>query len=106
MISKKEIITSTPRMRDLLMIEPNSPMAGLILDSKQYVALGCDLRNIQRLDWLVRSVVSVEQCLVLCIAEVSITYMNPDAADAVIRWSANLSPGKSYTIVSLKMLTF
>ena len=95
MISKREVILSTPKMKSLLTLDDErSSDSGVILDSNEYVAIGCDLRNIQRLNRLLRDVVSLEKCLLLCIAEVSITYMLPDAADAIIAWSARLSPGR------------
>jgi len=99
MISKREIVLNTPKMRGLIRLkEDATPGDGIQLQSEEYVALGCDLRNIKKLDRLVKSVIDVEQCLVLCIAEVSITYMATEAADAVIAWSATLSPGKACSI--------
>ena len=97
MISKREIILSTPKMKSLLTFDDEaSSDSGVVFDSNEYAAVGCDLRNIRRLDRLLRSLTSLEDCLILCVAEVSITYMLPDAADAIIAWSARLSPGMSY----------
>lgn len=95
MISKREIILNTPKMRDMLSINSDIPLErGIILDSEEYVAVGCDLRNLRRLERLLRSVVDLDDCLVLCLAEVSITYMAPEDSDALIAWSSTLSPGK------------
>lgn len=65
----------------------------ILIDSAEYAAIGCDLRNLTRLDRLVKSVIDIDQCLVLCVAEVSIAYMQTDDADAVISWAATLSSG-------------
>lgn len=94
MISKREIILNTPKMRDMLSINSDPPSEkGVILESEEYVALGCDLRNLRRLERLLGSVVDIEQCLVLCLAEVSVTYMATKDADALIEWTTTLSPG-------------
>jgi tRNA wybutosine-synthesizing protein 4 len=97
MISKREIIRNTPKMRDLLSINADMPQEkGIMLDSEEYVAVGCDLRNPRRLERLLRSVVDLDDCLVLCVAEVSITYMAAEDSDALIAWTSTLSPGKTY----------
>ena len=97
MISKREIIRNTPRMRDLLSINADmSQETGIVLDSEEYVAIGCDLRNLRRLERLLRSVVDLDDCLVLCVAEVSITYMAAEDSDALIAWTSTLSPGKKH----------
>lgn len=98
METKRRVINSTPQILDLF--HPiHSDLTGrdksVLIDSNEYAALGCDLRNIPRLERLLRSIVDIDQCLVLCVAEVSITYMHTDAADALIAWSSNISPGES-----------
>lgn len=96
METKREVIINTPKMRDLLRpfnddfkgSDPSVP-----IDSEEYTAIGCDLRNLRRLERLLRSVVDIDHCLILCVAEVSITYMDTDAADALMAWSSRLSRG-------------
>ena len=96
MISKREIILNNPKMANLLSSNADEPLAkGVILDAEEYAAIGCDLRNLRRLERLLKSVVNIEQCLVLCVAEVSITYMATEDSDALIAWSAALSDGGS-----------
>jgi tRNA wybutosine-synthesizing protein 4 len=58
---------------------------GLMFRSDQYLQIGCDLRDSQLLDKLVAQALDVEECLVLLVAEVSITYMDSAYSDAVIR---------------------
>lgn len=95
MISKREIIFNTPQLKDMLSISAHvEHESGIVLDSNEYAAIGCDLRNLARLERLMKSIVDIEQSLVLCVAEVSITYMASEDADALIRWTSSLSPGK------------
>lgn len=95
MLTKKDIIEATPQLRDLLRVQTAPQDGYTVLDADEYRAIGCDLRDIPGLNKSVKSLVNNEDCLVLCIAEVSITYMNPDAADALIEWAVTLSSGKS-----------
>ncbi|KAL8778910.1 MAG: hypothetical protein Q9213_007183 [Squamulea squamosa] len=60
----------------------------IMMRSDQYVAVGCDLRDIARLSKVFDGELQIGSCLVLCTAEVSITYMDVDAADALIKWAA------------------
>lgn len=89
LVEKKcDIIFNTPQLRDLLgpchrALDPD----GLTLRSEHYLAIGCDLADINRLEMLLSSEIQVSDCLVLCTAEVSITYMDTKAADALIRWA-------------------
>ncbi len=89
LIEKKcDIITNTTQLRDLLgphdrPLHPSGPT----LRSEHYLAIGCDLTDITRLDMLLASEIQVSNYSVLCTAEVSITYMDTNAADALIRWA-------------------
>lgn len=95
MMTKREIIFNTPQMRDMLsLVATNTELVdGVVFDSAEYSGIGCDLRNLRKLERLIKSVVDIEQCLVLCVAEVSITYMSTQDADALIHWTTTLSPG-------------
>ena len=57
------------------------------LRSPHYLALGCDLADIKSLNQHLTSEIDLATCLVLCVAEVSVTYMNTEAADALISWA-------------------
>lgn len=88
MEKKCNVILNTSQLRDLLgphdrPLDPSGP----ILRSEHYLAIGCDLADITRLDMMLGSEVQLSNCQVLCTAEVSITYMDPNAADALIRWA-------------------
>lgn len=94
MITKTSIIKETSVLVDL--VKPNhGSMQNFVMDSEQYYGVGCDLRDLQSLDLAIRSLGNIDEALVLCIAEVSMTYMDPDAADALIAWARTLSAGKS-----------
>ncbi|KAL8769476.1 MAG: hypothetical protein Q9209_004537 [Squamulea sp. 1 TL-2023] len=60
----------------------------IMMRSDQYVGVGCDLRDTARLSKIFDEELQIGSCLVLCTAEVSITYMDVDAADALIKWAA------------------
>jgi tRNA wybutosine-synthesizing protein 4 len=94
MLAKKEIIEATPRMADLLTPQALPDDGYTVLNAKEYIAVGCDLRDINGLDIGMKSS-RPDQCLVLCVAEVSLIYMDLDKTDALIEWAAHLSSGKS-----------
>ena len=88
MEKKCDIISNTSRLKDLL--GPHDrPLdhSGLTLRSEHYIAIGCDLADITKFDMLLTSQVQLSSCLVLCTAEVSVTYMDTNIADALIRWA-------------------
>ena len=60
----------------------------------RYLQLGCDLRDLDSLERMVSGTVNIQESVILLIAEVSITYMDVEAADDLIRWAGNLSHGK------------
>ncbi|RMZ88369.1 hypothetical protein DV736_g4403, partial [Chaetothyriales sp. CBS 134916] len=87
MESKRDIVINTPELSNLFTVrDPPRPRSGILYHSDQYSILGCDLKNLKRLKDLVTAVVDVDQCVVLCVAEVSITYMATPDADAVLSW--------------------
>lgn len=85
---KCDVISNTAQLRDLLgPYDRSLHSSGLILRSENYLAVGCDLADIVTLDTLVANEFQMSKCFVLCVAEVSITYMDTKAADALIRWA-------------------
>ena len=99
MYTKKEIVESTPQIKRLLTLR-TPPLDGYTLvNADEYLAIGCDLRDITGLNKTIRSISEPKGCLVLCVAEVSVTYMNSDAADTLIEWAAVLSSGKPVRMV-------
>ena len=117
LIAKKcQIIRSTPQLLDLLQdVESPSKSSdeAVAFRSNNYLAIGCDLRDIPQL----HAVLSVEfdrnASLVLMTAEVSVTYMIVGAADALIAWAAtefndgnsnSQQPGRGLTVCSTLLL--
>lgn len=100
METKIEIIDSSPRLSDLLTPDPVAVRShgSIVLATNEYAGIGCDLRDINTLDAALKSCTKLlgEDCLVLCVAEVSITYMNLAAADALIKWALTISPGEYF----------
>ena len=91
---KCNIISATPQLNKLLdPFETPSKPEGVHLRSAHYVALGCDLGDTEKLDKMLRSEVDVARSLILCTAEVSITYMDLQAADALISWASSFENG-------------
>ncbi|MCJ1282951.1 tRNA methyltransferase ppm2 [Xylographa opegraphella] len=91
MATKATIIKEQDELRDLLQNEMDSINPEAVpLRSENYVAIGCDLSNVDQLDQILRAELPLEQCKILVVAEVSITYMDLSAADAVISYTAGL----------------
>lgn len=65
----------------------------IYLRSDQYMALGCDLRDLETLEKLLRSELDAPSSSFLFVAEVSVTYMPTPDADALIRWASTLEDG-------------
>lgn len=59
-----------------------------MLSSDRYMAVGCDLRNTTKLSKILEEKLEIVSYTVLCVAKVSSTYMDIDAADALIKWAA------------------
>lgn len=94
MLEKVEIINETEQLRSLLgnPLETQDPNE-FLLRYENYAALSCDLRDLDRLDRVIRGAFDpTASFLVLC--EVSITYMNPADANALIEWAGSLGKGK------------
>ena len=89
-------------MRDLLhshVANPHPAEPAVLIDSQEYAAIGCDLRNLLKLRRLLASVVNLEDSAILCIAEDSTSYMRTQAADALVAWTSTLSTGEHGRIV-------
>lgn len=67
--------------------------APVYIRSKRYLALGCNLKDLQTLECLLRTELDPSRASFLFVAEVSVTYMHTPDADAVIRWASTLEDG-------------
>lgn len=94
--------------RKLEMIQQNEPLSKILADlqvhsttdveiarSSGYRAYACDLRHLDKLDSALRQGFDLEFCSVaiLCIAEVSVAYMDATSANALLKWVATLEDG-------------
>ena len=95
---KCAIVRQTPQLHRLIdpiaEITPADSSTGIRLKSKSYVAVPCDLCNLQRLENVLQPEIDLTDSSILFIAEVSLTYMDTAAADALINWTARFSHGK------------
>lgn len=94
MSKKTEVIMQHHELKDLIgppQTDKSDP--AVLLYSDSYVAVGCDLRDIAKLRSSLESNLDLSSCLVLCVAEVSLTYMEVAAADALIKWAAGYDDG-------------
>ncbi|KAI9873545.1 MAG: tRNA methyltransferase ppm2 [Pleopsidium flavum] len=94
-VKKCDIIDQTNLFRQLLTsFKLSSPGDTITLRSDQYLAVACDLRDTEKLQKALAQELELENCLVLCTAEVSITYMDVEAADTLIRWAARFKDAR------------
>lgn len=103
-IEKSDDITQL--LQDVEFLPNDSP---ILVRSKNYVAVGCDLKNLEKLDEVLRRQILPSECSVLFLAEVSLTYMDVNSATAVLQWAAKLSNGQKYrqfpSLSRIRMLT-
>lgn len=100
MFRKKGVILQHREMEDLISpLRTDTADPAVLLWSDRYVAVGCDLRDTAKLRGILDSIFDLASCLVLCVAEVSLTYMDVGAADSLVRWAAQYEEGKKYLCV-------
>ncbi|KAF2861839.1 LCM-domain-containing protein [Piedraia hortae CBS 480.64] len=93
MQKKLAIIEKTEPLRCLL---PNFSRTanpnGLLAHSDPYVAIGCDLYDLDLLDSILHEHLHIREgnATVMFVAEVSLAYMEKEASQQIIEWAANL----------------
>lgn len=94
---KRAIVLQTPELRDLLGNDftVGEGKDGLLLRSNKYCQLGCDLRQLDQLRDVLKTVIDLPECAILFVAEVSITYMDTQSADSLIHWGSTVGRGLS-----------
>ncbi|RGP66430.1 leucine carboxyl methyltransferase 2 [Fusarium longipes] len=93
MRKKRAIVLGTPQLRELLGDNPyisEKDTDHLLLRSDKYCQVGCDLRELETLRKCLESFLSLSECSVLFVAEVSVTYMDTVSADALIQWASSI----------------
>ncbi|KAK5136651.1 hypothetical protein LTR08_002665 [Meristemomyces frigidus] len=94
MQNKLGIIDKTEPLRVLLpKLTKTHNETGLIASSDPYVAIGCDLYNLDMLKHVLQDHLRIEDSSVaiLFVAEVSLAYMEKEATHKVLEWAAGLS---------------
>ncbi|KAJ5719485.1 LCM-domain-containing protein [Penicillium malachiteum] len=93
MIHKKNAIRRTPDITNVLGdVEFGSDADAIQIDSSRYRAVGCDLKNLKKLEDVLRSkILPSTECSVLFLAEVSLTYMDVHSANEVVKWASKLT---------------
>ena len=85
---KKDVLFTKSLLRDALLKtglrSANSPVQ---VRSDQYMAIGCDLRDLQLLERTLRAELDITNSSILFVAEVSVTYMPLTDANKLIQWA-------------------
>lgn len=99
MVHKKNAIRNTKEITGVLGdVEFGSDQDAVQLRSSRYIAVGCDLKNLKKLDDVLRHcILPSEECSVLFLAEVSLTYMDVKSANEVVKWASKLTKGESHS---------
>ncbi|KAI1323855.1 leucine carboxyl methyltransferase [Xylariaceae sp. FL0255] len=90
MEKKRAVVLATPELASTF--DPlNFDVADhVLLKSQMYFQIGCDLRNTEGLNKALSVCCDISNCTFLFVAEVSITYMETQGADGVIKWASSL----------------
>ena len=97
MLEKCNALRTNKTLRDIV---PDAELisgedAAVLMRGKQYLSIGCDLGDLRALETALRSEMDTTKFSIICTAEVSLTYMDVKAADALINWASRLSDGKA-----------
>lgn len=90
MLRKRDIVLNTPELGAAFAPFEALGNPPLLLCSRQYFQVGCDLRRVSSLESALSSVIHLAEACFLFVAEVSITYMPTDSADALVEWASSL----------------
>ncbi|ODQ67415.1 LCM-domain-containing protein [Nadsonia fulvescens var. elongata DSM 6958] len=91
MMKKVNTIRQSPELRNIVGEEDTTNLpVGVSMKCKNYIALSCDLRELEKFESQLLSLNLLDDSVILFTAEVSITYMFKEAADMVIEWAASL----------------
>ncbi|KAL2135617.1 hypothetical protein VTI74DRAFT_7764 [Chaetomium olivicolor] len=90
---KRQTVLDTPELLGILTGVKNAEgvVKPVVFESDKYVQIGCDLRDLKTLQrGLAAAVGDFAACEFIFVAEVSITYMETEGADGVIRWASTV----------------
>lgn len=91
---KRDVVFTKTLLRDaLLKTGLRSAEAPTRVRSDRYMAIGCDLRDLQLLERTLRAELDIPNSSILFVAEVSVTYMPLMDANKLIQWANTFDNG-------------
>lgn len=91
---KREMVKNTTELNNMLKNLTCPTEGDVMLRSDQYMQIGCDLRDLTKLQKLLSAEFDLENTIVFCTAEVSIAYMDVASSDALIKFIGTLPEGE------------
>jgi tRNA wybutosine-synthesizing protein 4 len=92
---KTTVIQQTQELLDIIGDTEVYPEPNVIrMRAPHYIAVGCDLKNLKKLEVGLRTIFGSSPASILCVAEVSLTYMDIESADALVSWLPQLGEGR------------
>lgn len=96
---KRQVVLNTPELYShLTNVQTGHDQQNVFsLRSDRYYQIGCDLRQTDALEKALASILNRQDCVFLFIAEVSITYMETETADPLIKWASSIGHGRLHS---------
>lgn len=91
---KREMVKDTLELNSMLKNLTYPTEGDVMLRSDQYLQIGCDLRDLGKLQKVLSTEFDLENTIIFCSAEVSIAYMAVASSDALIKFIGGLPEGK------------
>ncbi|CUS14295.1 unnamed protein product [Tuber aestivum] len=90
--TKSHIVSNTPELHNLLKNPElhDPPVDNVHFRSSQYLAVGCELRELDKLKHILMDGGLIDNAALLFTAEVSLAYIDQGAVDALVAWTATL----------------
>ncbi|KFY13852.1 hypothetical protein V492_03016 [Pseudogymnoascus sp. VKM F-4246] len=89
-VRKRDMVQQTSELNSVLNNLEFPKDGDVLLRSDQYMQVGCDLRDLTKLEKFFSSEFDLSNSIVFCTAEVSIAYMDVATSDALIKWVGSL----------------
>jgi tRNA wybutosine-synthesizing protein 4 len=89
-LRKRDMVKQTSELNSVLNNLELPEDGDVLLRSEQYLQIGCDLRDLTKLEKVLSSEFDLGKCVVFCTAEVSIAYMDVETSDALIKYIGSL----------------
>ncbi|KAJ5098426.1 leucine carboxyl methyltransferase [Penicillium argentinense] len=101
MVRKKNAIRAAKEISAVLEeVQFGEDQDPIQIRSPRYIAVGCDLKNLKKLDDVLHStILPSTDCSVLFLAEVSLTYMDVESANDVVTWASKLTNDAQFCIL-------